>query len=127
MRSKKLACRKKMPLNIIIYSGMREVLACRSAFLPSLLMFLGSCWFFPSCEIMPSHAKSCPFRQNHAISDHGLAWIYPPTLVEFPKEERVQFYFVCVAPIPLISVLLLWCATVEFLKLCFSHHRVAMR
>ena len=58
-------------------------------------MFLGSCWFFPSCEIMPFHAKSCPFSQNHAISGHGLAWIFPPTLVEFPGEGRVQFLFVC--------------------------------
>ena len=61
-----------------------------------------------------------PFRQNHAIPGHGIAWIFPPTLVEFPKEERVQFLFVCVAPIPLISVLLLRCATVEFLKVCFQ-------
>ena len=83
----------------------------------------GVSWFllvFPSCEIMPFHAKSCLFRKNHAISGHGIAWIFPPTLVEFPKEERVQLLFVCVAPIPLISVLLLRCATVELLKLCFQ-------
>ena len=34
------------------------------------------------------------------------------------KEERVHFLFVCVAPTPLISVLLLRCATVGFLELC---------
>ena len=38
---------------------------------------------YQSCEIMPFHAKSCPFRQNHAIAGHGIAWIFPPTLVEF--------------------------------------------
>ena len=67
-----------------------------------------------------------PFQEDHAILGHGIAWIFPPTLVEFPKEERVQLLFVCVAPIPLISVLLLRCATVELLNV-FSHHRVAMR
>ena len=69
---------------------------------------------------MPFHAKSCLFKKNHAISGHGIAWIFPPTLVEFPKDERVQLLFVCVAPIPLISVLLLRCAMVELLKLCFQ-------
>ena len=86
------------------------------------------CWFslvfFPimrkhaiSCESMPFHAKSRPFRQNHANSGHGLAWIFPPALVEFPPKKRVQLMLFCVAPIPLISMLLLRCATVEFLKL----------
>ena len=43
-------------------------------------------WFlldFPSCDIMSFHAKSCPVRQNHAISGHGIAWMSPPTLVDF--------------------------------------------
>ena len=74
--------------------------------------------------------------QNHALSgrimqlrvmvllgfSHRLLSNFPKkkTFVEFPKEERVQFLFVCVAPISLISVLLLRCATVELLKLCLQ-------
>ena len=80
-------------------------------------------WFllvFPSCEIMPFHAKSCPFSQNHAISGYGLAWFLPPTLVKFPKKKGSNFVCVCVASTPLISMLLLRCATVEFLKLCLQ-------
>ena len=88
--------------------------------LPSLMMFLDSCWFSImrnhaiSCEIMPTQEESCNFGSWYCLD-------FPTDFGRISqKEERVQLLFVCVAPIPLISVLLLRCATVEIFKLCFQ-------
>ena len=87
-----------------------------SVFLPSQMMFFVSYWFSimrihaVSCEIMPFQEESCNFGSWYCLD-------FPTDLGRISKEERVQLLFVCVAPIPLISVLLLRCATVEFLKL----------
>ena len=89
--------------------------------LPSLLMFLGSCWVFSH------HAKSCRSMRNHALSARIMQF-RAMVLLGFPTDSgRISqrrkgpiFLCVCCAPTPLISMLLLRCATVEFFKLCLQ-------
>ena len=125
------ACRLDTSKSFIDHAVSAEVLEKAPALIESpcisvsesLTLAAYVSWFLLGFPIMRDHAvhtKSCPFRQNHAISGHPIAWMFPPILVEFvglPK-KRIQFLFLRVAPIPVISVLLLRCATVELLKLC---------
>ena len=89
------------------------------------------CWCFvalvPSCEIMLFHAKSCPFRQKHALPGHDLAWISHRLLSNFPKKKGSNFCLLVLPPFHWFQCCCLGVPRWSFSNFVFCHHRVAMR